>query len=102
MSDSLQGLTKAVQRYFNLMYDSEVSRFDAVFLPTAQLHGFSAGKMTTIPAAVYRQRLAEGPSPASLQAPREEAILLVDATADTQAMVKVRMSGSTRSSMSTI
>jgi hypothetical protein len=34
------GLTQAVQRYFDLMYDSDVTRFDRVFRASAQLHGF--------------------------------------------------------------
>ena len=65
--------------------------FDDVFLTTAQLHGFGKAGMTAIPAATYRQHLANGPSPASLKAPRAEAILMVDAASDSQALVKVRV-----------
>ena len=32
----VSGLTDAVQSYFNLMYDSDVTRFDRVFRSTAQ------------------------------------------------------------------
>jgi hypothetical protein len=34
----VDGLLRAVREYFDLMYDSDVSRFDRVFRPTAQLH----------------------------------------------------------------
>ena len=34
-------LLAAVERYFALMYDNDVSRFDQVFAPSAQLHGFA-------------------------------------------------------------
>ena len=43
--DSIPSLTAAVQRYFDLMYDGDTSRFDRVFRPTAQLHGLRDGKI---------------------------------------------------------
>jgi hypothetical protein len=36
---SYHSLLDAVERYFDLMFDSEVSRFDQVFASSAQLHG---------------------------------------------------------------
>jgi hypothetical protein len=41
----LAGLMAAVQRYLDLMYDCDTSRFDQVFRPTAHLHGFRDGAM---------------------------------------------------------
>jgi Putative lumazine-binding len=38
-------LLRAVRQYFDPMYDSDVSRLDRVFWPTAQLHGLRDGKM---------------------------------------------------------
>lgn len=38
------GLIKAVQKYFDLMYDCDTSRFDQVFRSTVQLHGYREGK----------------------------------------------------------
>jgi len=87
----LQSLTEAVQRYFDLMYDIDLSKFDRVFRPSAQLHGFRDGQMIVWPAATYKEVLAGRPSPKSLKAPREEAILLIDFASDTQALVKVRV-----------
>jgi Putative lumazine-binding len=84
-------LMEAVQRYFDLMYDCDVSRFDRVFRSTAQLHGFREGQMTVWPAQAYKEILASRQSPKALGAPREEQILLVDLASDTQAMVKVRV-----------
>ena len=84
-------LLEAVQRYFDLLYDSDVSRFERVFAPTAQLHGFREGKMTMWPAQAYKDILASRQSPKTLGARREEQILLVDFASDTQALVKVRV-----------
>jgi hypothetical protein len=88
---SLASLTDAVQRYFDLMYDADVTRFDRVFRATAQLHGFRDGAMTMWPAATYKDILAKRQSPKSLGAPRHEEILLIDVAAPTQALVKVRV-----------
>jgi len=40
MSDdaSFKSLTQAVQRYFDLIYDCDLSHFDHVFYQSAQLH----------------------------------------------------------------
>ena len=84
-------LLEAVERYFALMYDNDVSRFDQVFAPSAQLHGLRDGELNIIAAADYRKRLASRPSPQSKNAPRLQEILLVDFASPTQAVVKVRV-----------
>ncbi len=84
-------LVQAVQRYFDLMYDCDTSRFDRVFRSTAQLHGFREGKMAMWPAVEYKAILAGRSSPKSLNAPRQEEILLMDFASATQALVKVRV-----------
>jgi Putative lumazine-binding len=84
-------LLAAVERYFALMYDNDVSRFDQVFAPSAQLHGLRDGALKLIPAADYRSNLASRPSPQSKHAPRLQEVLLVDFASPTQAVVKVRV-----------
>jgi hypothetical protein len=87
----VDGLLRAVREYFDLMYDSDVSRFDRVFRPTAQLHGLRNGKMRMLTAQAYRELLATAPSPQSQGAPRQEEMLFLDITSATQALVKVRV-----------
>ena len=84
------GLLQAVQRYFDLMYDADTSRFDRVFRATAQLHGFQDGQMSMWPAQKFKEVIAGRPSPKSVNAPRQEEVLLVDFASATQALVKVR------------
>jgi len=88
---SVKPLAEAVQRYFDLMYDCDTSRFDRVFRSTAQLHGFREGEMAVWPAPKYKEVLAGRPSPKSLNAPRQEEVLLMDFASSTQALVKVRV-----------
>jgi len=87
----VDALTQAVKRYFDLMYDSDVSRFDRVFRPTAQLHGVRQGEMRLLTAQAYRDALVRSPSPKSQNAPRHEEILLMDVASRDQALVKVRV-----------
>jgi hypothetical protein len=87
----VDALRQAVKRYFDLMYDSDVSRFDRVFRSTAQLHGIRHGEMRLLTAQAYRDALARTPSPRSQNAPRQEEILLMDVASRNQALVKVRV-----------
>jgi Putative lumazine-binding len=88
---AVEPLLEAVERYFALMYDNDVSRFDSIFAPSAQLHGLRDGTLQLIPAQDYRKRLAARPSPESKNAPRLQEVLLVDFASPTQAVVKVRV-----------
>lgn len=47
----------SARRSSAIMYDGDVSRFDDVFAPTVQLHGFRDGAMQCWPAGVYRDIL---------------------------------------------
>ena len=84
-------LLDAVERYFDLMFDCDVSRFEGVFASSAQLHGLRDGNLRLLPAHEYRNALASGPSPKFKNAPRQQEILLVDFASPAQAVVKVRV-----------
>jgi hypothetical protein len=84
-------LLDAVGRYFDLMFDSDVSHFDQVFASSAQLHGLRDGSLRLLTAQDFKTALAAGGSPKAKNAPRHQEILLVDFASPTQAMVKVRV-----------
>jgi len=83
---AFQSLLEAVERYFDLMFDCDISRFEQVFAPSAQLHGLREGNLRLLPAQDYKSLLASGPSPKSKNAPRADEILLVDFASPTQAL----------------
>jgi hypothetical protein len=85
------GLMTALQKYLDMMYDCNTSRFGDVFYATAQLHGYRDGKMVCWPNKIYREILNKRQSPKSLNAPREDEILMVDFASTTQALVKVKV-----------
>jgi putative lumazine-binding protein len=91
MSSDVEGLLAAVRRYFDLMYDSDLSHFDGVFAPTAHLHGFRDGRLSIWSVGQFKDVMANRPSPQALKAPREEAILSFDFAAPDQANAKVRV-----------
>lgn len=94
MSDALSKtdeLLAAVQRYFTLMYDCDVSKFYDVFHASAALNGLREEAINEWPAAHYHDVLAKRQSPKSLAAARNDEILLVDFASDSQAFVKVRV-----------
>ena len=41
---TIRSLLDAIERYFDLMFDSDVTRFDEVFADSAQLHGLREGR----------------------------------------------------------
>jgi Putative lumazine-binding len=86
-----QELSEAVQLYLDLMYDCDIAKFDRVFYPSSQLHGFREGKMTCWPAAQYKDVLASRKSPKAQGSQREEQVLMLDVTSPTQALAKVRV-----------
>jgi Putative lumazine-binding len=86
-----QALLAVVAHYFEMMFDSDIGRFDYVFAPTAQLHGLRGEGLRVLTAAEYRDLLATNPSPKSKGAPRQQEVLLVDFASPSQALVKVRV-----------
>jgi hypothetical protein len=86
-----QSLLGAVERYFDLMFDNDVSRFDEVFASSVQLHGLRDERLRLLSAQDYKNALASGPSPKSKNAPRQQEVLLMDFASSTQAVVKVRV-----------
>jgi hypothetical protein len=88
---TFHSLLGAIERYFDLMFDCDVSRFDQVFAQDAQLHGLRDGNLRLLPAQDYKSALASGPSPNSKNAPRQQEVLFVDLASATQAVVKVRV-----------
>lgn len=89
--ERFSSLVDATHRYFDLMYDCDVSRFDQVFAPSVQLHGYRDGQMMVWPAQTYRDILKKRQSPKSVNAPRLNEILAMDFISPTMAFTKVRV-----------
>jgi len=84
-------LLAAVERYLDLMFDNDVSRFDEVFAPSAQLHGLRTEIFTCCRRRITRRRSPPGHRRSPRTRPRQQEVLLVDFASPTQALVKVRV-----------
>ena len=89
--ERFSSLVDATDRYFDLMYDCDVSRFDRVFAPSAQLQGYRDGQLVVWPTQIYKDILKKRKSPQSLNAPRMDEILTMDFVSTTMAFTKVRV-----------
>jgi Putative lumazine-binding len=90
-STALEALMSSLDRYFELMYDCDITRFHEVFAPTTNLHGEREGRMVHWTATEYKAVLENRQSPKSLEAVRADKILLVDFASESMAITKVRV-----------
>lgn len=86
-----QALYKAIDVYLDAIYFCDVDKLDAVFHSAASLFDADEGKIFVDPIASFRQDVATRPSPASVDQPREEEIILVDFLSAKSATVKLRL-----------
>jgi hypothetical protein len=87
----IPAITDSIQAYFDLMYDSDDTRFPAVFHEGAIVQGMRDGTLTIWSAQAFRDIMRSRPSPKSMQSPREEFILRIDCTSQDLATAKVRV-----------
>ena len=89
--ETRRGITELVERYFDLLYTSDLELFDQVFDGQAQLYGLANGAPVVWPAAKYRAIIKGRESPQVLGAKREQEIIQVDLASATQAFAKVKV-----------
>jgi hypothetical protein len=83
-------IQELLQRYFDLLYTCDVSRYDSVFHPNAQLQTVGDSGYAMITAPAYREILSKRASPASLGAERSDEVLTIDLSSSTTAVVKAQ------------
>lgn len=86
-----QELYKAIDTYFEAIYNCDVEKLDSVFHPASSLFDADEGKIFVDPIASFRKDVANRPSPASVNQKREEEVLLVDFLSAKSATVKLRL-----------
>jgi len=89
--DQIQTIASAINAYFDLMYDADDSQFPEVFHGASLIHGLRDGKLTAWSAAEFREVMRNRPSPAAMNAPREQEILSIEHAAPDLAIAKVRV-----------
>lgn len=86
----MNDILELAQSYFDLLYSCDVTNFDAVFHPNAQLQTVGKDGYAVLTAARYKEVLRDRKSPASQQAERKDEIVSIDRSSDVTAIIKVR------------
>lgn len=91
MQPSTPSVLTSLNAYFDLMYDADDARFSAVFHDLCTIHGLRNGELVSWSASEFRDLMRNRPSPASMESPRQQAILRVDESLPDIATANVRV-----------
>lgn len=89
--EQLQAVASAIDGYFDLMYHANDRQFPEVFHDACLIHGKREDALVAWPAAEFRAIMRNRPSPASMNAPRDQQILNIELTASDLAAARVRV-----------
>jgi hypothetical protein len=84
-------LLTAVETYFRALHACDVVLLDSVFHPASTLFGVDEGPVVVDPYPVWREVVANRPSPASVNQERDEEIVSVTWLSKKAATVHVRL-----------
>lgn len=84
-------LFDAINTYFDALYYCDVTLLDQVFHPASSLFDVDEGPVFVDPIANFRQDVASRPSPASVEQPRQQEIIMIDWLSANAVTAKVRL-----------
>lgn len=84
-------LHDAIDVYFRALHACDVTLLDTVFHPASSLFDVDEGAVVVDPYPVWREVVANRPSPASVGQERSDEIVHVDWLSDTAAVARVRL-----------
>jgi hypothetical protein len=77
--------------YFDVLQNQDMSLFDRVFHADCVLYSTQDGQTVVRPYKVYRDMVQGRASPESVEAPRQDTILMLDVLSDEMALAKVQL-----------
>lgn len=87
----IDAISRALQIYFDVMYECDLEKFDLVFHPTSSLFTMKDGELSVRPFARYRSEIAARTPPKSVSQPRMDAILQIAVLSPEIAFAQVRV-----------
>lgn len=84
-------VTKALQDYFDTMYDCDLDRFDRIFHPCSSLFTSVEGVMVLRPFVQYRTEMSKRKTPKSVGQPRVDEILALSLLSSEIAFAQVKV-----------
>ena len=89
-NDDRQAIEQTIQTYFDGLYEGDADKLASVFHDTSALTFEHEGKLNVLPLAQWLTSVRERPAPKAKGLARDDAILLLDQSGPTTALVKVR------------
>lgn len=84
-------IKKLMDDYFDVMHHQDMEKFDRVFHKDCTLYSAQGGQISLRPYAIYREAVANRPSPASKGERRDDRVLMYDKISPTLALVKPQL-----------
>ena len=88
--DVRAAIEQTIQTYFDGLYEGNADKLASVFHPGSALTYDNAGTVMVWPLADWLKAVRERPSPQAKGLARDDAILLIDQSGPTTALVKVK------------
>jgi len=88
--DDRAAIEQTIQTYFDGLYEGDADKLASVFHPGSALTCENAGAVTALPLADWLKAVRDRPSPKAKGLARDDAILLIDQSGPSTALVKVR------------
>jgi hypothetical protein len=89
MPSDLQDIERALQLYFDGLYEGDTAKLEAVFHPESHLFGVTDGKLDDLPRGRWFAMVKERPSARSRDLPRRDWIVQIDRSGPDTAFAKV-------------
>jgi hypothetical protein len=89
MPSDLQDIERALQLYFDGLYEGDTAKLEAVFHPESHLFGVTDGKLDDLPRGQWFAMVKERPSARSRDLPRRDWIVQIDRSGPNIAFAKV-------------
>ena len=89
-TDDRSAIEQTIQTYFDGLYEGDATKLASIFHETSALTYEQDGQLVVLPLAQWLQAVRERPSPQAKGLARDDAILLIDQSGPTTALVKVK------------
>ena len=89
-TDDRSAIEQTIQTYFDGLYEGDATKLASIFHETSALTYEQDGQLVVLPLAQWLQAVRERASPQAKGLARDDAILLIDQSGPTTALVKVK------------
>ena len=89
-TDDRAAIEQTIQTYFDGLYEGDADKLASIFHETSALTYEQDGQLVVLPLAQWLKAVRERPAPKAKGLARDDAILLIDQSGPTTALVKVK------------